>query len=348
MGMALPELGVIEGFYGEPWSQQQRFACIDFLANHGFSSYCYAPKSDLSLRNLWFQNWDDISFMSVKQLATYAKENDVAFSIGLTPLDLHKNWHDKKQRQQLKRRLQQIKALEPAAISILFDDMWGDVPSLAEMQVEISHFIADEMGIPITICPSYYSFDPILEELFGKKPENYWQALGEKLDASIDCYWTGDYVITEKYSPNRLQDITEFLQRKPVIWDNSRVNDGRKTSPFLPVKAMSEVSEIAGLCKGFVINPMNAPALARLVMQTLLLKGSPEQRLANAVQWQCPELRNSLMIILPLLTEVGLHRLTLNQRQELVVFCQSFDGPVVADIRDWLAGKFIFDPACLT
>ena len=348
MVSALPKLGVIEGFYGVTWSQHERLTLIDFLADNGFSSYCYAPKSDVNLRSQWHQNWAHDQFEALLQVADYARDKRVEFSVGLTPLDLHKDWGNPQQRKKLLSRLQQIKALKPASVSLLFDDMWGDVPGLAALQVDITHFVADVLNIPLTICPSYYTFDPVLEQLFGTRPSRYWQDLGSGLDSSIQCYWTGDRVISEEYHAQGLQDIAEYLQRKPVIWDNSRVNDGRKTSPFLPVKAMPDISAIAQYSAGFVVNPMNAAALARLVMQTLVQEGSAGRRLEPALQSQCPDFAVQLQQILPSLSDTGLSALNPQQRAELTSFCRSNPHPVTADIENWLVGKFIFDPACLT
>ncbi|MBF0502616.1 MAG: beta-N-acetylglucosaminidase domain-containing protein, partial [Candidatus Riflebacteria bacterium] len=40
------ELGVIEGFYGAPWSWDIRKEYIKFLKKSGYSFYFYAPKAD--------------------------------------------------------------------------------------------------------------------------------------------------------------------------------------------------------------------------------------------------------------------------------------------------------------
>ncbi|MFM7489859.1 MAG: beta-N-acetylglucosaminidase domain-containing protein, partial [Actinomycetota bacterium] len=37
--------GVIEGFYGPPWSHADRLATIDLLAENGGNWYVWAPKA---------------------------------------------------------------------------------------------------------------------------------------------------------------------------------------------------------------------------------------------------------------------------------------------------------------
>ena len=48
-----PQLGLIEGFFGRPWSWSERAETIACLAPHGYRFYLYAPKSDSWLRRQW-------------------------------------------------------------------------------------------------------------------------------------------------------------------------------------------------------------------------------------------------------------------------------------------------------
>src|SRR5579875_607546 len=38
--------GIVEGFYGKPWSQAERINMFTFMAHNHFSTYVYAPKDD--------------------------------------------------------------------------------------------------------------------------------------------------------------------------------------------------------------------------------------------------------------------------------------------------------------
>ena len=48
-----PPLGLIEGYYGEPWSWEARTGTMRFLAAHGYGFHMYAPKADPYLRRRW-------------------------------------------------------------------------------------------------------------------------------------------------------------------------------------------------------------------------------------------------------------------------------------------------------
>ena len=42
----LPNRGVVEGFYGEPWSHQVRLSLIDYYGKNKMNTYLYGPKDD--------------------------------------------------------------------------------------------------------------------------------------------------------------------------------------------------------------------------------------------------------------------------------------------------------------
>ena len=45
--------GVIEGFYGRPWSWDQRKDLFRTMRQFGMNAYMYAPKDDLKHRAHW-------------------------------------------------------------------------------------------------------------------------------------------------------------------------------------------------------------------------------------------------------------------------------------------------------
>src|SRR5690606_38231537 len=85
----------------------------------------------------------------------------------------------------------------------------------------------------IILCPTYYSDDPVLERVFGERPHNYWQNLGEQLDSRTDIFWTGPRVCSEHFNVEHLHAVGQRLGRKPFLWDNYPVNDGAIKSRHL-------------------------------------------------------------------------------------------------------------------
>ena len=45
--------GVIEGFYGRPWTEAQRVRMLDWIGQAGMNMFIYAPKDDIHIRARW-------------------------------------------------------------------------------------------------------------------------------------------------------------------------------------------------------------------------------------------------------------------------------------------------------
>ena len=228
--MAGPYCGVIEGFYGKSWSWAERADYMQFMARHNYRFYIYAPKSDRYLRDDWSLPWPDEQWLSLLQLRQHCRHASIAFGIGLSPYAIFQRWGQDKA-ESLRDKIRYLNQLQPDIFWLLFDDMRGDVPGLAALQAEITGLVAEEtVAESVLMCPSYYSFDPVLEQLFGDMPEGYWSDLGNRLDDRIGILWTGDRVCSSSYSRQSLDAIADKFKRRPLIWDNYAVNDGRLAS----------------------------------------------------------------------------------------------------------------------
>ncbi len=50
---AIPLRGIVEGFYGTPWTTTDRMDILGFCGEHGLNAYIYAPKDDPYHRDKW-------------------------------------------------------------------------------------------------------------------------------------------------------------------------------------------------------------------------------------------------------------------------------------------------------
>ncbi|MFX7507045.1 beta-N-acetylglucosaminidase domain-containing protein, partial [Acinetobacter baumannii] len=71
----------------------------------------------------------------------------------------------------------------------------------------------------IIFCPSFYSPDPILERVFGTRPDKYFDEI-RQAPKEIEFAWTGPKVISDEIAPAHLAETAELLGRKPFLWDN--------------------------------------------------------------------------------------------------------------------------------
>lgn len=348
--------GIIEGFFGRPWSHQHRLNYANFLARFGLDFYLYAPKSDTYLRRQWQIDWPSDQKRLLCELRSHYATHGVDFGIGLTPFEIHE-WSPSQRRTYLSARLKQINALSPDTLCILFDDMRGDVPNLAAIQTDIVHQAASESTAKrIIFCPTYYTTDPILEKVFGERPADYWSYLAANIDPAIDIFWTGEQVCSEHYSEHHLDRTTQLLGRKPFLWDNYPVNDGAKKSQFIHLREVSPShASLPGRISGIATNPMNQAALSQIPIASLSIALNRQRPLASphSLEGLCnavagPEIGALLYQDVELLQDIGLQQLTSEQRFALGSHYANLDHPMAVEIMDWLAGGYTFDPACLT
>lgn len=350
-------LGVIEGFFGSSWSWDERAGYAHFLAAHDYSFYVYAPKEDAFFRKRWRDQVPEGHFQSLKSLSDTYRTLGLHFGVGFSPYEAYREYNATSKRV-LQEKIRALNALSLDLLCVLFDDMKGDVPRLAETQIRILGDIREVAEAPrIIFCPTYYSYDPIIQRCFGEMPDRYLEDLGIGLDSTIDLFWTGEKVMSSQYSETHLAEVTNRLQRKPFLWDNYPVNDSKKASPFVYIRAFENRGpHLQGLLSGHAVNPMKQPWLSRIPLATLPVNYGKASEYArdevgrtSALQ-VCGDLVGRLIWEdVALFHDVGLSALTEEQRVYLKGrYGPHPEDPFCQEVMKWLEGRYDFDPACLT
>src|SRR5579859_107216 len=340
-------LGLIEGYYGRPWSWAARRETAAFLAAHGYRFFIYAPKADAYLRRRWREPHPDEAAQSLRAFAGHCEGLGVDFGVGLSPFEIYRDF-DAEAKAALADKLAQLDDLGVSRLAILFDDMRCDLAGLAASQAEILHWIgARTRAGTLIVCPTYYSDDPVLDRVFGPRPEHYLEDLGEALDPAIQVFWTGPEVCSLELRPGHLARVAEQLRRKPLLWDNYPVNDGPRMSPFLHLRAFTGRYAAGGAhLAGHAVNPALQPNLTRvpaLTLPEIYARGDAyDYREAfgrAAVRVLGPELAGLVGRRLAMLQDLGLDRLGEDAAGLRTRFA-AFDNPAAREIVAWLDGDW--------
>ncbi|MBK8991280.1 MAG: beta-N-acetylglucosaminidase domain-containing protein [Gammaproteobacteria bacterium] len=349
-------LGLVEGFYGRQWRDEDRIACLRFIAGTGYRYYLYAPKGDAVLRRRWSERWDTAGERGMRAIAECCAEAGLDWGFGLSPLGLVEDPSPLNLRR-LRDKVRYLESFGARMQCVLFDDMPRNVHALAAAQLDI---FAEVMSVSeaghALVCPSYYSTDPVLERVFGAMPADYWEELGAGLPRETGIFWTGDRVCAESHDAAGLGEIAARFARKPVLWDNYPVNDGARGSNFLRIDAFrGRGSELAEPTQAHCVNPMNQCWLSRIALQSLALlyQQGPaydaDAAFAYCLRAQCEEaLAAQLAADLDALQREGLSALSGARLAQMRARYAEFHSPLAEEIRDWLHGGYAFDPACLT
>jgi hyaluronoglucosaminidase len=346
----VPELGVIEGYFGRPWSHEDRKRVLSRLRELGFSWLHYAPKADAFLRRRWREPHSAAALAELADLSMHCRGLGLRFGVGLSPYELYRDFRG----QARKDFIAKIRALDELGIddlAILFDDTRGDVPDLAAREAEIVHAaLAHTRASRVLMCPTYYSDDRMLDVVFGERPAGYLEALGRRLDPRVGVYWTGEEICAREFSPGHLARVAESLGRKPTLWDNYPVNDGPRMSRFLHLRGFTgRPSSIGPHVAAHAINPALQPHLSLIPAATLAAsyrEGSDYSYMnafrAAARALAGTQLADMLEDDLHALQDRGIDELG-DDRERLRQRYAAIDHPMAAEVMRWLNGADTVD-----
>ncbi|XP_010781218.1 protein O-GlcNAcase isoform X1 [Notothenia coriiceps] len=252
--------GVVEGFYGRPWTMDQRKVLFQWMQSWGLNTYLYGPKDDLKHRLLWREVYSHEEEGQLRILIKEAQSRGVTFVYALSPgQDIV--FSSSCDLTLLKRKLRQVSDLGCQAFAILFDDIDHSLcqadseafSSFAHAQVTITNEIYRFLGEPpvFLFCPTEYC-GSLCSPSVSKSP--YLQTVGEDLLPDITVIWTGTKVISRKLSVDCLSEVESVLQRPPLIWDNLHANDYDSRRLFLgPFKGREP--QLRSNLRGLLLNP---------------------------------------------------------------------------------------------
>jgi protein O-GlcNAcase/histone acetyltransferase len=255
--------GVIEGFYGQPWNQRERFELFELMALWGLNTYLYAPKDDLKHRAAWREAYPSEELASLQDLIQRCKARGIHFIYALSPgLDIR--YRQASELECLQKRFEQMLASGCEHFALLFDDIpdrmlaadrdkFGSFAS-AQCYVANSLFRWARDRSPrarFLFCPTPYCGRMADRKLGG---ENYLETIGRELLSGIDVFWTGPEIISRDITLSHVQELQGILRRKPVLWDNLHANDydGRR---FYCGPYAGRPPELRDAVSGILVNP---------------------------------------------------------------------------------------------
>lgn len=268
--------GVVEGFYGQPWTHTQRLDLFDNLKQWGLNTYFYSPKDDLKHRALWREPYTDEELSRMATLVAECQKRGLHFFYGLSPgLDIR--FTEQTEREAIKSRLSQMKGIGVRHFALLFDDLPGNMSeedraefsSVAAAQCSVTNDVfewlrANDGECRLLFCPTPYCDRMVSWKLGG---EDYLDTVGAQLSAEIDVLWTGPEIISADLPVDSLSRLSDRIQRKPIIWDNLHANDYDVRRLYAgPYNRNAQMLESV---RGILTNPNNEYPINYIPLRTL-------------------------------------------------------------------------------
>ncbi len=217
--------GIIEGFYGKPYTWEERFDAIDFMASHKMNAYFYAPKEDRYHRDLWRESYPVDQIQMIGEMKRRAEEKYVRFYYCMSP-GKDFRFTCEADYQSLLRKFEEVAEVGVDEFAILFDDISAELTeeekihftSAAHAHCHVANWLNKHLKHThkLVICPTDY---------MQNYDTPYREDLRKYLDADIQVFWTGYNAVTEVLPERDCIVARDTFQRELVLWDNYPVND---------------------------------------------------------------------------------------------------------------------------
>lgn len=254
--------GVIEGFYGNPWSHKDRLRQFDFYGQNKMNIYVYGPKDDPYHRAKWRESYPEKEAALLSELVMAAHRNKVQFVWAIHPGgDIKWNKTDSVA---VVEKLEKMYALGIRTFAVFFDDIWGE-GAKGDKQAGLLNYVTDEFVRkhkdvePLIMCPTQYNK--------AWSGGDYLSTLGTKMYPEVRIMWTGNSVV-DMIEKNDMEWINGQIQRKAFIWLNYPVNDYCQ-SRLLMGKTYGNGKDIYDMVSGFCSNPMEYAEASKVSLYSI-------------------------------------------------------------------------------
>ena len=259
--------GVVEGFYGTPWSHETRLSLIDTYGRYKMNYYVYGPKDDpYHSSPYWREEYPAEEAAEIRELVEACNRNRVNFVWAIHPgKDI--KWEES-DIQNLLRKFEAMYNLGVRAFAVHFDDIEG-AGTNPYYQTELMNILNEDFVkvkgdvAPLIVCPTDYT------RLWANPSERGSLVIyGNELDPSVDVFWTGDAVCSDM-TPSTMEWIATRIKRPALFWWNYPVTDyARHIMMQGPVYGLSPVLTERET-RGLVSNPMEHGEASKLALYSV-------------------------------------------------------------------------------
>jgi hyaluronoglucosaminidase len=265
--------GVIEGFYGQPWTRSEREELLRFLASTGYNAYLYGPKDDPDHRAQWRDLSGDETTNYWRETIQSARSMGIEVGFCLSPgLDIR--FHDRSDRAALVQKMLHWQSMGVRLFALLWDDI---DPTLkdpedqarfhdpGEAQADVSNAVyqalrARDAEAEMWFCPTEY---------WGVSASTYRMSIAVGLDPAIRVFWTGPNICALAISVEATEAVRTRFAHPIAIWDNYPVNDAEMVHELHLGPLERRDPELDRVVDSYFANPMDRVQASRIALHSV-------------------------------------------------------------------------------
>ena len=266
--------GYIEGFYGKPWTHENRKMMLNLMSFYGMNTYYYAPKDDPYHRDKWQELYPEKELSQLAELSSMCEENFIDFHFCIAP-GLSMKYSSDEDYHALVCKAEQLYGIGIRNFGLLLDDipedLWFDEDKAAFDGEAVNAHIAlanrlraslkkIDPSCRLTVCPLQYH---------GKGNEYFISKLGQGLAGDIDIFWTGKNICSQDITVREAVIFENSTNRPPLYWDNFPVNDAEMYNEMHIGYLNGRESDLYRYSRGIVSNTMEYALSSRIPLLTV-------------------------------------------------------------------------------
>lgn len=223
--------GFIEGYYGIPWTSEERKGLMRFGSKFKSNIYIYAPKDDAYHSSCWRDLYAENDLEILKEQIEVGRETKTKLAWALHPFMSNKITADNYDAslQIVEKKFNQLYEAGVRQFVISADDVevTGGLLEDGSLHNKLLNDVATFLKAKndcndLVFVPSAYCYQA--EQRLKVDLNKYYASLMKDLDDSIHIMWTGDDVCSSMES-GRFTEFTNLTNKKPLFWLNWPVND---------------------------------------------------------------------------------------------------------------------------
>ena len=263
--------GVIEGFYGEPWSHEDRLSMLEFMGKVRMNTYVYAPKDDPYHRMQWKEPYPEDKRQKLQELVEAAQANQVNLVFAISPGNSVK-YTSEEDWQALINKTEDMIAIGIKDFSLLFDDINPTLKfkddrvyyknSYGRAHIDWSNKYQEYLSQRL---PGHHLV-VVGTDYYQEGTSNYRKQFLEGLREDVWVFSTGYGVVAPRITKGHATAIAEAWGHEIVYWDNYPVNDYARHRLYMG--PLSGRDPQLPQTVGFTFNPMNEAELSKVALLT--------------------------------------------------------------------------------
>ncbi len=254
----LTDRGVVEGYYGTPWSMEARESLFRFYGRNKMNVYIYGPKDDPFHHGKGcYLPYPEEKAKEIARMVTEAKKHHVRFVWAIHPANTV-DWSKEDGKPQLDKLCEKMEAIYRLGVrdfGVFVDDSFGEILK-PERQAALCNYILENFirKHPEDVTP-YLIMVPTGYNRSWTNAK-FLNTLGSQLEKSTRVMWTGDTVVNDITLKGQ-KWVSEHLGRPTYIWWNWPCNDFKRGRLSMGrTYGLDTSPEMREQMTGFVANPM--------------------------------------------------------------------------------------------